>query len=614
MLALLVQTLVTGRLLKRFGVGAAILLLPIGLLTGFLIVAARPALWAVSILKLIDGSLSYSVHRSGMELLYVPVPAKLRASVKGLIDLLVDRVGRAVGGLLLLLLTAGLSLSVPTLSLIAAAGLLIWLTIAVFVRRDYVHAFRTALEKKVIEPEALEVRDLDNTITAALVQALSSPDDRQVLYALDLLGGAPPSGWRRHLPSLLEHRSPAVRSRAIALLTEWRVPSDALIIEKLADPDLEVRIEATRHLCVVSPQPREKLKEFLAHNDYRVVLAMIHCMTKYPLGDRDLIDEQLIERALNTTGEHGVIARTAAARALAIVRLPRTTEYLERLFRDPDREVVIQAIRTAGEIRYEAVIPLLIALLARARFRREAREALLRLGEPALSQLRERLQDDRTPLEIRARIPKVLSFSASQEVAGFLLAAVHRYTPRLDMPLLRAVSSMRLRYPDLAFETEHVATLIAGERKRHLRLGRIHQAFESAGAEEVGPSARKVVLLMTKALDERLDQSIERLFRLLALIYSPSDISAVQFNFTSRPALRASALEFLDNLIDPEMRAVVMPLVEERNEEKSVSEEEPENRMLLTDAIHVLVTDEDEWLRTIARELASLLSLETKVA
>ncbi len=83
MLALLVQTLVTGRLLKRFGVGAAIVLLPSALLAGFLLVAARPALWAVSILKLIDGSLSYSVHRSGMELLYVPIPGKVEGFGEG---------------------------------------------------------------------------------------------------------------------------------------------------------------------------------------------------------------------------------------------------------------------------------------------------------------------------------------------------------------------------------------------------------------------------------------------------------------------------------------------------------------------------------------------------
>ena len=82
--------------------------------------------------------------------------------MKALIDLLVDRAGRAGGGLLLLLLTVVLSLSVPALSIVAAIALVIWLTIALAVRRDYVHAFRVALEKKVIA----EVKDEKGTARA----------------------------------------------------------------------------------------------------------------------------------------------------------------------------------------------------------------------------------------------------------------------------------------------------------------------------------------------------------------------------------------------------------------------------------------------------------------
>ena len=163
-LAFFVQTLITSPVLKRFGVGAAILMFPMALLAAFVLIAVRPALWAVSILKLTDGALSYSIHRSGMELLFVPIPARLRASVKAMIDLLVDRAGRASGGVLLFALTTGLALGVPSLSVVAACALVVWITIAIAIRRDYVHAFRVALEKKIIEPEALGDQVLDNNL------------------------------------------------------------------------------------------------------------------------------------------------------------------------------------------------------------------------------------------------------------------------------------------------------------------------------------------------------------------------------------------------------------------------------------------------------------------
>src|ERR1051326_9181690 len=118
--SLLFQMLVTNRILKRFGVGWAIQLLPAGLLAGFVALAIRPTLWAAAVLQLVDGAFSYSIHRSGMELLYLPIPPQTRNAVKGFIDMFVDRAGRAIGAVLLLLFTVVLALSIPSLSLIAA--------------------------------------------------------------------------------------------------------------------------------------------------------------------------------------------------------------------------------------------------------------------------------------------------------------------------------------------------------------------------------------------------------------------------------------------------------------------------------------------------------------
>jgi hypothetical protein len=67
----------------------------------------------------------------------------------------------------------------------AAAFLVVWIVIAFFVRGDYVDAFRSALEKKAVQPETVDIGALDLTAVQSLVRALSSDDNRQVLYALD---------------------------------------------------------------------------------------------------------------------------------------------------------------------------------------------------------------------------------------------------------------------------------------------------------------------------------------------------------------------------------------------------------------------------------------------
>jgi len=611
-LALLFQTVVTNRLLKRFGVGVAILLLPTALLGSFLLVAAQPVLWAMALLKLLDTCLSYSVHRSGMELLYVPIPSKTRASVKALIDMLVDRAGRAAGGLLLVALTAGLSLSIPSLSLVAAGFLVAWLAMAWIVRRNYVDAFRVALEKKVVEPETLEVRTLDSTIVKSLINALSSDDDRRVLYALDLLGRIHPSRWHRHVPALLRHRSAAVRTQAITLLTHWHVESSSLVTPSLRDPDLDVRVEAIHHLCAVPAANGTRLKEFLFHDDYRIVLAAIHCMAKYKFGDRGLISAELIEKALTTTGEYELSAKTAAARGLAIAQLPETTRFLDRLLQDPNPEVVQHAVSAVGEIGHENSIDLLIAMLSRPRLRRVARESLLKLGLPAESALKSRLQDKDTPLEVRIRIPKVLSYIGKQDIADFLLGCVPSSASLLDMSVLKALNRIRERSPEVSFSPDRVLELIQSECEKHGRLRLLYRALQSPEAEGDAPQAKAMLALMTKAIGERLTEGLERVFRLLALIYPQADIHSAFFSFTARPALRASALEFLDNLIEPRLRSQVMPLVEEDTESSAGAFEDQEMRR--NDVLHSLLTEDDEWIQTIAREVAGRLGIREVVS
>jgi hypothetical protein len=100
---------------------------------------------------------------------------------------------------------------------------------------------------------------------------------------------------------------------------------------------------------------------------------------------------------------------------------------------------------------------------------------------------------------------------------------------------------------------------------------------------------------------------LERVFRLLALIYPQPDIRTVFFNFTARPALRPSALEFLDNLIEPPLRSLVMPLVEDQ--EGDGSEDFGTGEMFRNDALRILLTEGDEWIQTIAKELVVRLGM-----
>ncbi|MDE2928654.1 MAG: Npt1/Npt2 family nucleotide transporter [Acidobacteriota bacterium] len=133
--SLLLQTFLTYRLIRFWGVSGAILLLPLGLLFTSVGMLAVPTLWGAVILRGIDGSLRPSVDKTGRELLFLPVPLEVKKRAKVFIDLFVDRWSRGLAGGLLLVLTSFLHFSVNWISMaiIVLAGL--WVVLALAVRR-----------------------------------------------------------------------------------------------------------------------------------------------------------------------------------------------------------------------------------------------------------------------------------------------------------------------------------------------------------------------------------------------------------------------------------------------------------------------------------------------
>ena len=56
---------------------------------------------------------------------------------------------------------------------------------------------------------------------------LSSEDERQVLYALDLSSNTHPDRWNGSIDALIRHPSGVIRARTIAMLSSWNHPAIA---------------------------------------------------------------------------------------------------------------------------------------------------------------------------------------------------------------------------------------------------------------------------------------------------------------------------------------------------------------------------------------------------
>src|SRR5271165_3298977 len=118
-LALLFQLLLTTRLLRRFGIGRMLFVLPIVVLAGSAGLLVWGTVAAALFLKGGDQVLRYSIDRSTIELLYLPLPNRVKLQAKWFIDTVVWRLGDGLAGVVVLIFAARLGWTPQQVSWIA---------------------------------------------------------------------------------------------------------------------------------------------------------------------------------------------------------------------------------------------------------------------------------------------------------------------------------------------------------------------------------------------------------------------------------------------------------------------------------------------------------------
>jgi len=134
-----IQLFFTSFIMTRFGLGKALLFLPISVLfvsAGFL---AAPILFIGSALNTADNAFNYSINQSAKEALYVPTRREEKYKAKAFIDIFVQRFAKAVGVGLSLGITAYFTgfESVRWLSIPVVVLMFIWIRIAMGISREY---------------------------------------------------------------------------------------------------------------------------------------------------------------------------------------------------------------------------------------------------------------------------------------------------------------------------------------------------------------------------------------------------------------------------------------------------------------------------------------------
>jgi ATP:ADP antiporter, AAA family len=616
----LFQLVVTGRIVKRFGIGVSLLILPVAMAVGSVGVLAAPVLAAAVVVKGFDWGLRYSINQSTRELLYLPIQRATKAKAKPWIDIFGSRLAEGVAAVVLLGMTATAVSSIRAIGVVAVAFTVLWVIVVVGVKREYLRLLVGLLERRDVHSEDELLSALDASTVDVLRHALRVDDEARVIYALDLLRLAKGVDLSVEVRPLLSHASETVRAAAVRMLADIGDGSVVEEVGRLAESDkTEVQLEAVYYVCRYGPVlPEEQMREFWHHADPTVRAAAIACVARHGNDIEVGMAYEGIRQIIDDKGADNADVRFAVAKAFASMDAPALTELLEELVADLDPHVAAQAIESAGHLGAPALVPAIEARLRDAPTAVAARAALASYGDAIVPRLRDALLGEGSDPRVRRGIPRVLCMVGTDEAAGALVEALGAYpadlaqdTQELRYHAIKALNRLRRNRADTVVPESPLAAAIESESRLQVELLDHRDVVDSLGE----PAS-----LLSTVLHERQEQGLERLFRLLALRHPPRDIYNAYAPLraprrsaprsAARSALRPNALELLDNLLPTDTKRLVMPLIEDGDSDarlRPLRQRWGLTRHSATENLGALLHADDAWLSAAAARAVALL-------
>ena len=597
-IGILLQATLSGFIVRRYGISAAILFLPISLFFTSIGVFLLPTLSMAALCLGSNSVFRYSINRVGLELLYLPLAPEARKKIKLFIDVAVDRLGRAVAGVIILAMTGAvvtLGLRGTSAAMILVCGACV--AVCLLLRTSYVGAFRQKLARH--EVDLTEVRRYVNDPASVqlLTAALEGQQERRVLYALRLLQSIRGVDFTDKLLPLTEHASPLVRAEAARTLAALPEAQWAAAERLLADSSDAVRDAAVEYVCSrAGTAAPERIELLLHHAQPQVRNAAARCLAESPAipfqPSPELVRDWMgnKESGANTT-------RIAAAYLAGRLRAREAVPLLRSCIEDPDPKVVAAAVLAAGKAGHLDLAIDITRLLTTHRLRSTVREALVSYGSRIAGMLGDILADPQHDIELRREIPWVLSRIPAQRSAEVLVDGLGENDRLLKYGIVKALNRLHEQRPELPIPCEAVQAHIYSEARIYYETLCIHQSLSSSGD---GDSRA----LLVRSLDEHLDEYLEIIFRLLGLHYSQKDIySAYRAMKENKADARASAIEFLDSILQKDLKTILLPLLEERSAERAIQRASRIFGLEIPapeEALRLLLHQNDRWLKSCA--------------
>ena len=617
-LGLIVQWLIAGRVLDRFGVSTTLLSLPGGLFIfmAFFALVGSISEIPVALFWLSTGANMYAYmldapFSAARNVMLQPLPIQLRTQAQTTAIGIAYPLASGLSGLLLLFLLNVLGFSSVQLSFVILVVLALWLAAGSWLGRAYVRRLRQALLARSLGGLGL-FRSADRSTISVLEEALSSPQPAAVLFALDRLTEIAPEALPRRLPGLLLYPDDGVRLAALQQIGGFTWPETPGSVTALLEesPNPEVRAAALRMWYATNPRQASPSLDLYSHDpqeNVRQAALVLMCRDQNPALHRQGME--ILDNLVNSEVPSDQIL---AAEVIAEIDAEEETgKLLLKLLAEDDPRVQQAGLVAATKAGHPATWPAIIPYLAQAKSSSLAAGTLVAGGQEVLLLLQAAcLEPDQDP-----RILAGLALVCGR-IAG--PAAIEILASLLDHPEADVRRQVMLGLSHSGYRAE---PLQRAEIKERLHLQAVVLAEIIAAQVDIQGSGNEEqaqeLHLVGDALAQRQQVETDNLLLLLSFLDEP------QIVLSAREALQpgrsdeeksAYAIETLDILLDHADKRLLFPFLQHLEPEQRLARlpkrlpyvllgrEQRLNRLLETDA-----QGGERWLRICAIHTLGLL-------
>ena len=548
--SIIMQFFITGPVLSRFGILLGLLILPFFLIAGSVTLLFVPVLMSASFAKYADQTFKFTINNSSMELLWLPVPPDIRKTIKPQVSGTVKSVAEGIGGLATFLLVKVIALHY--LSIVALAAIGGWMITTFRVKSGYVKQLQTAISKRQIDFEELNIDVQDAAMVKTIEETLSSDDEIKQLFALEIIEGLPLSSWQKTINRLFQSGSPDVRNRILTMTwDEEDIISNADIVAAMNKHDdvspEAIMVAGRRQLNHVT----DELENFLSTDDPNISAAAAAAILHIDSGPTDQAENHL-KNMLESDDE--------VTQATALKRLVNNDQFLPQdaliSFLSHEGDIISNAALTiASKRKDETLIPAVITNLAIPKTSLQARQTLEQFSdELVLDQFEILIESEDTLRKLRLGIIRALREYPDDRAIDLLLTQLNQTDQDRYNEVVDALLAVARIHPIGEEKKDRITEEI---RAMAQKLYTLNENIRLLPDDENR-------FLMHDHLHNEIQNTLPTLLKLGVLNVPDTPIETYIHTVKSGdPAKLPFLLEFFENIFSKDERDIINPLIEQ---------------------------------------------------